>query len=53
VLFRRPAYRLEWIAPILLSVDFPIRIIQPPELKTVMRALAAKALRMTAESVTG
>lgn len=53
VLFRRPAYRLEWIAPILLSVDFPIRIIQPPELKTVMRALAEKALRMTADGVTG
>lgn len=49
VLFRRPAYRLEWVAPILLSVDFPIRIIQPLELKTVMKGLAEKAMNMIRE----
>ncbi|MBC8075051.1 MAG: YafY family transcriptional regulator [Chloroflexales bacterium] len=46
VLFRRPAYRLEWVAPILLSVDFPIRILRPPELKTKMRELGEKAMKM-------
>ncbi|MCG8350290.1 MAG: YafY family transcriptional regulator [Chloroflexales bacterium] len=46
VMFRRPAYRLEWVAPILLSVDFPIRIIQPPELKTMIQELGKKAMKM-------
>jgi predicted DNA-binding transcriptional regulator YafY len=46
VLFRRPAYRLEWVAPMLLSLDFPIRIVQPVELKTLMERLAEKALQM-------
>jgi predicted DNA-binding transcriptional regulator YafY len=46
VLFRRPAYRLEWVASMLLSVDFPIRIIQPVELKSLMQQLGEKALQM-------
>jgi predicted DNA-binding transcriptional regulator YafY len=46
VLFRRPAYNLKWVAPILLSVDFPIRIIRPVELKTMMKALGEKAKQM-------
>jgi predicted DNA-binding transcriptional regulator YafY len=46
VLFRRPAYRLEWVAPLLLGLDFPIRILQPPELKTLMRRLGEKARMM-------
>jgi predicted DNA-binding transcriptional regulator YafY len=46
VMFRRPAYRLEWVAPILLSLEFPIRIRQPDELKVMIRALAEKASRM-------
>jgi predicted DNA-binding transcriptional regulator YafY len=47
VLFRRPAYRLEWVAPILLGLDFPIRIIQPPELASLMQALGEKAIRLS------
>ncbi|NJM07360.1 YafY family transcriptional regulator [Candidatus Gracilibacteria bacterium] len=47
VMFRRPAYRLEWIAPLLLSLDFPIRILQPPELKTLLRRLSDKARAMS------
>lgn len=46
VLFRRPAYRLEWVAPMLLSLEFPIRIVQPVELKTLMETIAKKALQM-------
>lgn len=54
VLFRRPAYRLEWVAAILLSLPFPLRIMQPLELKTLMQALGEKALTMldTADKVT-
>lgn len=47
VMFRRPAYRLEWVASMMLSLDFPIRIIQPTILKDLIRALGEKALRMT------
>ncbi|MEM8532483.1 MAG: YafY family protein [Chloroflexota bacterium] len=47
VMFRRPAYRLEWIASMMLSLDFPIRIIQPPILKDMIRKLGEKALQIT------
>jgi len=47
VMFRRPAYRLEWVAPMLLSLDFPIRILNPPELRERIHALGEKALQMS------
>ncbi|MEO0598336.1 MAG: WYL domain-containing protein, partial [Chloroflexota bacterium] len=50
VLFTRPAYRLEWIAPMLLSLNFPIKIIQPIALKNEMKALAHRALNMIEET---
>lgn len=53
VLFRRPAYRLEWVAPILLGLAFPIRIIQPPELSTLMQALGEKAMRLSQAANSG
>jgi predicted DNA-binding transcriptional regulator YafY len=46
VLFRCPALRLDWIAALLLSLDFPIHIVQPEELKDELRGLAHKALRI-------
>jgi len=49
VLFIRPAYRLEWIAPMLLSLDFPIKILQPQALKDEINALAQKALNILAD----
>ncbi|NJM06043.1 YafY family transcriptional regulator [Candidatus Gracilibacteria bacterium] len=47
VVFRCPALRLDWIAALLLSLDFPIRIVQPEELKDKLRGLAHKALSST------
>ena len=47
VMFRRPAYRLEWVASMMLSLDFPVRIIQPTILKDMIRELGEKALRIT------
>ncbi len=47
VMFRRPAYRLEWVAPMLLSLNFPIRIIAPDELKVMMGDLAERAMRLS------
>ena len=43
VLFRCKALRLDWIAALLLSLDFPIRIIQPDALRDEFRTLAQKA----------
>lgn len=43
VMLRRPAYRLEWVAALLLTLPFHIHIVQPPELHDIMRSLAEKA----------
>jgi predicted DNA-binding transcriptional regulator YafY len=46
VIFSCPALRLDWIAALLLSLNFPIHIVQPEELKDELRGLAHKALKM-------
>ncbi len=43
ILFRRAAQRMEWIATILLGLDFPIKIVQPKELSEVMLQISRKA----------
>lgn len=48
VLFRRPAQRLEWIARMLLGLDFPMKIIQPKKLVEVMQNIAQKAVAAVA-----
>lgn len=46
VIFRRTASQLEWTAHILLTLDFPVKIIQPPALRDMLRDMAARALRL-------
>lgn len=46
VMFRCAAQRLEWIAALMLSLNFPIRILGPDELKDELRTLAHKALKI-------
>lgn len=46
VVFRRGAYQLEWVAHMLISVDFPVFVRQPLELRDMLRQMAAKALQM-------
>jgi hypothetical protein len=46
VILRRFATQLEWVANFLLSLDFPVRVLQPPELQEILRCIAAKALRI-------
>lgn len=46
IVFRRQAYDLTWIAHLLLQCDFPITVRQPPELRQMLRQIAAKALHM-------
>jgi predicted DNA-binding transcriptional regulator YafY len=51
VIFRRTASQLEWIAHVLISLDFPVHVVQPAELRDMLRQIAAKALRMAGEDV--
>jgi predicted DNA-binding transcriptional regulator YafY len=46
VILRRSATQLEWVANFLLSLDFPVRVLQPPEMQEILRYIAAKALRI-------
>jgi predicted DNA-binding transcriptional regulator YafY len=46
VIFRRAASQLQWIAYVLLSLDFPVIVKQPDELREILRESAARALRM-------
>jgi predicted DNA-binding transcriptional regulator YafY len=51
VMFRRAAYQLEWVALFLMSLDFPVHIIHPPELREIMRRLATRALQIAGGTV--
>lgn len=43
ILFRRAPYLLDWVAHMLISYDFPVTILQPPELRTLVRQLGERA----------
>jgi predicted DNA-binding transcriptional regulator YafY len=49
VLFRRSATQLPWIAHFLLTLDFPVQVIQTDELKRMLREMAAKAAQIAGE----
>lgn len=51
VLFRRQAQELEWIAWFLLDLDFPLRVLQPPQLREMLRGIAAKIRYMVGDEV--
>lgn len=46
VIFRRSATQLEWVALILLTVDFPVEIIETQELRDLVRRFATKGLEI-------
>jgi predicted DNA-binding transcriptional regulator YafY len=46
VIFRRSASQLKWVAHVLLSVDFPVHIINPPELREMLRQMAVRAAKI-------
>lgn len=46
VIFRRGATQLEWIAHILLTLDFPVHVRQPTALRDLLRQLASRALQI-------
>lgn len=49
VMMRRGSYQLEWVAHWLMSLDFPVKVIQPVELKDILRQFANRALEMVGE----
>jgi predicted DNA-binding transcriptional regulator YafY len=49
IIFRRSIAQMEWIAHLLLTVDFPVHIIQPDELKDMIRTMAQRGLAMVAD----
>lgn len=50
ILFRRAAYELEWMALALLSLEFPVQVIQTDELRQIIRRMAAKGLQIIGEA---
>jgi predicted DNA-binding transcriptional regulator YafY len=51
VIFRRSATQLEWIIPFFMSLDFPVFVLSPVELRDRLRKMAAKALEMAEDEV--
>jgi hypothetical protein len=49
VIFRRAASQQEWIAHMLISLDFPVVVRQPAELSAQLRRLATKALQIAGD----
>jgi predicted DNA-binding transcriptional regulator YafY len=50
VIFRRSASQLEWVAHILLTLDFPVHVRQPAELREMLRRMANKALQIAGDN---
>ncbi len=48
-IFRRAANQLQWIAHVLIALDFPVHVIRPVELRDLIRQLGKKALQMVGE----
>ncbi|MBZ0281560.1 MAG: YafY family transcriptional regulator [Anaerolineae bacterium] len=46
IIFRRSASQLEWVAYVLLSVDFPVRIIQTQVLRDLLGRISTRAAQL-------
>lgn len=46
VIFRHPALQLEWAAAILMNLACPATVLQPEELRDILRRMAARASQM-------
>jgi predicted DNA-binding transcriptional regulator YafY len=51
VILRRAVRSLEWMAYSLIGLDFPVVVIEPQELRDVIRAIAKNMLRMAGDAV--
>lgn len=46
IVFRRAAYQLDWVAHFLITLDFPVVVVRPVELRDTLRHIAARALAL-------
>ncbi len=51
IIFRRQASRLDWIAYLLLSLDFPVIIKQPDMLRSMLQEIATKANHLASPDI--
>jgi hypothetical protein len=51
VLFRRSASQLDWIAIVLINMDFPVVVRSPESLRQQIRQLAARAAQIVSEDL--
>ncbi|NJO81850.1 MAG: YafY family transcriptional regulator [Blastochloris sp.] len=51
IIFRRTTAQLEWVAHVLISLDFSVSVIQPVELREMLRHIAMKALRIAGDEI--
>lgn len=49
VIFRRTATQLDWIAHVLTNLDYPVHVLRPEALLTLLRQIAERALRIVGE----
>ncbi len=49
IIFRRGATQLEWIAHILLTLDFPVHVRRPAGLRDLLRQLASRVLQIVGD----
>lgn len=49
IIFRRGSSQLEWVAHWLLTLDFPVHIVRPAELREIIQRFALNAQKMLAE----
>jgi predicted DNA-binding transcriptional regulator YafY len=50
VIWRRSVRHLEWMAYVLIGLDFPVVIRQPEELREAVRSIASRLQRMTGDA---
>jgi predicted DNA-binding transcriptional regulator YafY len=50
IIFRRAAYQLEWVALFLMSLDFPVRVIRPAQLRDILQQMASRALQIAGDA---
>lgn len=46
VIFRRPASQFEWVAFVLMGLDFPVTVIRPAELREMIQRMGKKAMEI-------
>lgn len=51
IIFRRATTQLEWVAYVLIGLDFPVSVVQPVELRRILRQIAIKALKLAEDEI--